>query len=194
LIPLGLLAAVGTVELIRWLHSRAPRAAVCATGAIGLWVLMSHAIYVHRFFGRFEDEVGKYWQRHVDVKAACEWLRPRLDSMDAVYLTHDMLPFPHVLALVYLQYDPHKWFAETREYETCPPTLQAEVVCSRFGKVRIMYRPAEASAELSEMENDRLVQRVGLILRPQQAQRARLPAGEVRQGGVVWLYLYDLEI
>ena len=163
-------------------------------GALCMWVLVTHVLYLRQLFGPFNDDTGKYWQRHVDVMDACAWLRPRFDDVDAVFLTQEMLPFPHVLALVFLEYDPRRWFADEREYVPCPPTLQADVVCARFGKVRLMYQPERATAELSAMDADGQRQRVVLMLRPRQRPPGRTPVAEVRHSGVVWLYLYDLEI
>jgi hypothetical protein len=218
LIPISLTAAIGAVALARWMtrkpFSPAARggrsealtqpaasggakwnaAAPLVIGAFCAWVLVTHALYLRQLFGPFNDDAGKYWQRHVDVMEACAWLKPRFDDVDAVFLTHEMLPFPHVLPLVFLEYDPRRWFDEPREYVPCPPTLQAEVVCARFGKVRVMYHPDRAAAELSAMGSDDRRERVVLIVRPRQRPPGRTPVAEVRHGGVVWLYLYDLEI
>jgi 4-amino-4-deoxy-L-arabinose transferase-like glycosyltransferase len=194
LIPLSLVAALGVTEFTRILVARRRTLARGAVGALGVWIIVSHALYLRQYFGPFNDDAGKYWQRHVDVMEACAWLKPRFDDVDGVFLTHEMLPFPHVLPLVFLEYDPRRWFAEPREYIPCPPTLQAEVVCARFGKVRLMYQPDRATAELSAMQSDDRRERIVLILRPRQRQRDETAAAEVRHGGVVWLYLYDLEI
>jgi hypothetical protein len=57
-----------------------------------------------------------------------------------------------------------------------------------------MYHPDRAAAELSAMGSDDRRERVVLIVRPRQRPPGRTPVAEVRHGGVVWLYLYDLEI
>ena len=206
LVPISLTAAVGAVALVRWLIAGNPFTRGASTAAkwgapapliaiaFCAWVLVAHVLYLRQLFGPFNEDAGKYWQRHVDVMEACAWLKPRFDDVDAVFLTQEMLPFPHVLPLVFLEYDPRRWFAEPREYVPCPPTLQAEVVCARFGKVRLMYQPDRAEGELTAMGSDERRQRVVLILRPRQQQRHRVPAAEVRHQGIVWLYLYDLEI
>jgi hypothetical protein len=203
---MSLIAAIGAVAVARWTREKT-RSTLDASGgvkrrALGplvagafcAWVLVAHVIYLRQYFGEFFESPGKYWQRHVDVMEACAWLGPRFDDVDAVFLTHEMLPFPHVLPLVFLEYDPRRWFAEPREYVPCPPTLQAEVVCARFGKVRIMYQPELAKEELTAMESDGARQRVVLILRPRQRPPGRTPDADVRHRGVAWLYLYDLEI
>jgi 4-amino-4-deoxy-L-arabinose transferase-like glycosyltransferase len=196
-IPLMLTAAFGATTAMQWIHRRSRRGWVAATSGLLVWGILSHVIHLNRFFGQsFNDDAGKYWQRNMDMKDACEWLRPRLHDADAVFITSDMITAPHETAMVFLNYDPHRWFAEPRRYIPPPDSLQAELVCAQVGKIRFLYTEQQVS-ELTQLAGNGRRDRVLLVLRPRQAWIApdhAKPARVLGNNGVPWLLLYELEL
>jgi 4-amino-4-deoxy-L-arabinose transferase-like glycosyltransferase len=195
-VPLTLSGAVGATVLLRWLMSRSLRWGYAVMTGLLVWLVGSHCIYLGRFFGEtFNDDVGKYWQRNVDFRDACEWLKPRLDSVDAVFITSDMITAPHEPVMVYLGYEPRNWFDEQRVYVSAPPSMQAKEICARVGKMRFLYTEQQV-AELKALETNGRTDRVLLLLRPRQAWMAgeRTPVKVLGNGGVPWLLLYELEL
>jgi hypothetical protein len=105
-----------------------------------------------------------------------------------------MIGVPYVLTLVFLDHDPPRWFSEPREYAPGPGDLQAELVCTRYGRFHFIYDPTNASRVLEQMSQDNQRQRVVMILRPWEKLVPYPPVAEVRRGDLVWLYIYEFEI
>jgi hypothetical protein len=194
LIPLSLVGAYGAVFAFQWFSARRRALAFGAACAFGTWILVSHVLYLRVFFGRFNDDNAKYWQRHVDLMQACALIRPRVDQVDAVFCTRELMMYPHELTLVFLGHDPRQWFAEPREYVPGPREMGEALACARYGKFRFLYDPPRAMADLTAMSRDDRRQRVILILRPGQRLPNYEPAAEIRKDNLVWLLVYDLEI
>jgi 4-amino-4-deoxy-L-arabinose transferase-like glycosyltransferase len=212
-VPMSLIAAVGAVAMVRWMRAESfgpaarggstpaasggakwGAAAWLVAGAFCAWVLVSHALYLRVFFGPFNDDTAKYWQRHVDLMQACELIKPHVGEVDAVFCTRELMIYPYALTCVFLEHDPRRWFDEPREYVPGPVELGEALACARYGKVRFLYDPPRAMQELSAMAADDRRQRVILILRPSQRLPNHRPAAEIRKDDLVWLLVYDLEI
>jgi hypothetical protein len=193
-VPLSLTAAVGALWAARWIAQRNRRIAAGIVIASIAAALVSHVVYLRVFFGPFNDDPAKYWQRNVDLLEACHWLRQRIDEVDAVFITQERIAFPHAPVLVYLGYDPRRWFNEPREYEPGPPTLPAQLVCTRFGKIRLMYDPQRAIRELDALRASARRERVVMILRPDEQPGSYKPVAEVRHAGRVWLRIYEFDL
>jgi hypothetical protein len=196
IIGLCLAGAVGATALLRLAKakSRALARAIILVGTI--WMLVSHVLFASYFFGAFNREPDRLYARRVDLMRACDWLRPRFDSVDAVFCTEEDMLIPHDNLLVWLQCSPRDWFAEPREYLTGRAPYYRRHVCSRFGKVRIMYHPEQTASELEELAKNGRPDRVVLILRPDQAALARghAPVEVIGMDDQIWLLIFDFEI
>lgn len=160
------------------------------------WAIISHAIFVAYFFGPFNREQDRLLARQVDVKQACDWLRPRMNSVDAVFFTEEDLIIPHDNILLWLNYEPRDWFAGVRAYATGAPPYYRRHVCTRFGKIRVMYHPEESARELDQLADNGKVDHVVMILRPDQIAMARghRPAQVIGSAQSVWLIIYEFDI
>jgi 4-amino-4-deoxy-L-arabinose transferase-like glycosyltransferase len=132
-VPLCLTAGLGVGIAVQFLSARGgTRLAISVAGVFLTWVLISHATWTSFFFGDFNHDQAKYWQRHVDLLQVSDWLKPRLDNVDAVFVSRQLSGFPYASLLVYLNYDPHQWFADEREYIAllldCNPTWPARAL------------------------------------------------------------------
>jgi 4-amino-4-deoxy-L-arabinose transferase-like glycosyltransferase len=196
IIGLCLTAGVGAIAGFRWLQARAPVVAPWIAAGFTAWAIVSHILFVTYFFGRFNDEPDRIMARQIDLMQACDWLRPRLASVDAVFCTDENMIIPHDNLLVYLNYSPRQWFDEPRDYATGEPPYNRRHVCTRFGKIRVMYHPDRSAAELRELASNGKTDHVVLILRPDQVPLAggHRPALVIGPAGSPFLVVYELDI
>ncbi len=132
---LFLVAAVGAVEGVRWLRARAPRAAWIAVALVATIAAAEHVRGYRAFFGEFNRRPWTIASFHTDLVEACDWLRPRLDEADAVFITTSGMNMPYVVTMVALGYDPRQWFRDERRTFTIEPWEYQ----SRVGKIYFMY-------------------------------------------------------
>ena len=206
---LTLLAAVGAVAAVdqakRWVHGGIPaagsrRVAASALAALFLLAAAETAVFLGHFFGSFNREQTRYHVGHVDLLEACAWLRPRLDHLDAVYVTGAGMSHPYIYTLVALGYDPRQWFRDTRNIVPGPLPNGAyanEDIYTRYGKMRFMIGEArardieEANALMTNGRDDHVV----FIVRPGEMglDGRYKPALELRnpRGGVE-LQVFDI--
>jgi 4-amino-4-deoxy-L-arabinose transferase-like glycosyltransferase len=133
-----LLAAVGAVDAFRWVWLKSRKAALTATALFVLVAIGFNTLYLHCFFGEFNQRPDVYHFFHTDFVEACEWLRPRFDEYDAIFCTTDRLNMPYVISTVVLGYDPNRWFNEPREFMT----RDEFDYCTRYGKMYFVYNPS----------------------------------------------------
>jgi len=101
----------------------------------------------HEFVVRNREiTVGQLF--HIDLMAACTWLKPRLEDVDAVYFTVGDFHHPYILTAVGLEHDPHRWFSEIREVDLGGQWDRYR----RYGKYHFLFdeSPAEVVQRLSE--------------------------------------------
>ena len=140
---LVLLAAVGARQTGAWL-ARKGRKALWAAGAVLAAAVAAGTVpYLVTFFGEYNRRPIIYHRYHVDLVEACQWLRPRLDQVQAVFVTvqgdqpgRGIIPFnqPYVTMLVSLGYDPHQWFADPARF-----IAMGWDMYYRVGKLNFMY-------------------------------------------------------
>ena len=192
---LVLLAAVGVVATVTALRRRLRPAAAAAV----LLVLFAaeSGLYLHRFFGRFNRELGKVRAFPADVLEACRWLRPRLPELDAVFISGQApLAHPYIYSLVGLGYPPERWFADERELIQGPllgGSYINEVTFRRYGKLTFLV-DREAVERLNRLVSNGRADRVALIVRPGELSSDRLgrPAARLKwPDGTVSLLLYE---
>ena len=113
---LVLLAAVGAFFSAQWLLKKSRPIAVSLTILFIIAAAYFNVQYLNRFFGDYNRRSDVYHLYHADLVEALNWLGPRLTDTDMVFCTTDGLNMPYVVSLVVLNYDPHKWFAEPRNF------------------------------------------------------------------------------
>jgi 4-amino-4-deoxy-L-arabinose transferase-like glycosyltransferase len=167
-----LLAAWGAAGSGSWLWQRRRSIAFVTMIAFGIAVAGINASFLQKFFGAFNRDMKNYYFYHPDMIAAFDWLRPRLDSVDAVFCTVSNVPHPYIYALVGLGYAPDQWFRDVRHVVKGP--LQNgmhpyEDVCLRFGRLYFLY-PEVARSALKDLRENGRPDRAFFIVRPGQLE------------------------
>ena len=154
-----LLAAVGTTGAYSWL---ARKWRIAAVVALAITALVLNARFISYFFGEYNRRPLVYETYHVDLMEAYAWLRPQVDSADAVFVTTNRIQQPYMLLMVALGYDAEQWFRDEREIHTRGWWDQYY----RVGKFNFMYGPAGPA--LDNLQQNGRPDRVIFILRPGQ--------------------------
>ena len=116
LAALSLLAAVGAVALGRLLWRRRPAMLAIVGGIFVIAaVVLFDVPFLRYYFGPYTQRPFIYRSFHVDEIDVWNWVRPRLDRTDAVFLTGTGTNLPYIVALVTLGYDPQQWFRDPRD-------------------------------------------------------------------------------
>jgi 4-amino-4-deoxy-L-arabinose transferase-like glycosyltransferase len=132
---LVLLAAVGAFFAADWLLRKSRPFALAVTVLFVIVAIYFNVQYLHRFFVDYNRRPDIYHAYNVDLLDALHWLHPRLKDTDLVFCTTNNFNMPYVICLVALDYDPHKWFAEPRDYYK-PAEWE---YCTHFGNMYFMY-------------------------------------------------------
>jgi 4-amino-4-deoxy-L-arabinose transferase-like glycosyltransferase len=160
LCALVLLSAVGAVDTARWLWTESHRVAIVAAVIFSIVVISMNIKYLHYFYGKYSREPDVYHYFHTDLVEACEWLKPRFNDFDAVYITIAGFNMPYVITTVALSYDPKRWFNEPIEVTT----LGEWDFYTRYGKMHFLYDYSTLS--FVELQKKFAPGRVLLIIRP----------------------------
>jgi hypothetical protein len=186
---LSLTAAFGASVLVRWAAQYARSAALAAAAVLLVWGGWNHAQFLRAFFGPFNEDRNAIWVRNIDLQQACEWLKPRLDDLDAVFISEEGLTFPYAPTLVFVNHDPHQWFSQPREYAPGRPPFQNRQICDRFGKIRFIRDVEQTRTAIQTLKSHR----IAMILRPDQAQLAgdHAKVGEIQIAGQTRFVLYE---
>ena len=119
----------------------------------------------------------KYIAFATDLVDACNWMKPRLDRYDAVFVTGNAISHPYIYTLVVLQYPPQRWFTDEKQFIEGPlPNgwFRYEQVCLRYGKLHFMF-PGADDGELERLKSDGKPQRVLLVVRPNETFGLSVP-------------------
>lgn len=164
-----ILAALGAATAGGRLWQRRRQAAMVVGGVTVVVVLALNVRFLHTFFGDYNhrDKVH-HLGYHVHLLEACEWLRPRLDEVDAVFCTTYKMNLPYVVSLVGLGYDPERWFRDERDIRT----RGQWDICLRYGKINFMYGGSFQPA-LRKLQQNGQKDRVLFVVRPGEARRFR---------------------
>ncbi len=160
LCALVLLSAVGLTAAVRWLWGKNPQYARTAIIVLAALVIGLNARFFYHFYGEFNRRTEVYHLYHADLIEACDWLKPRFDDFDAVYITTVGFNMPYVITTVALSYDPEKWFSEPIEIQT-PGEFD---IYTRYGKMHFLYDYSHFS--IPELQEKFAPGRVLLIIRP----------------------------
>ncbi len=186
---LVLLAAFGAASGWLWLRSRRRALALAAAAALALAAIVLDARYLTRYFGEYNRRPEIYKGYYVDLVEAADWLRPRLEQADAVFVTTHRMNEPWAILLVALGHDPRQWFREPRDMRT----LDGWDVCLRYGKMHFMYRNLW-EPDFFRLARDGIPQRAIFIVRPGE-QDLTNPAYVVRRpDGSEALLIYEVTL
>lgn len=195
---LTLAAAVGAGTGWKWLAGRSRRAAVYVAVAAVVLALVVNIRFVWLYFTEFRADKSPQIVYAVDVLEAARWLRPRLDEVDAVFIT-GTASHPAIISLVGLRYDPARWFRDEREMIRGPlPNgwYRDEDVCRRYGKIHVMLDD-ESLGEIERLLQNARRDRVVFIVRPGELglERYAAPVFQVRDPtGAPVLWVFDLSM
>jgi 4-amino-4-deoxy-L-arabinose transferase-like glycosyltransferase len=162
LVYLILPAGLGLTAVFGWLARARLRASLISAGvAVVALVGLETATFLHTYIEARPRKIPVYHGNHVDLLAACAWLRPRLPAADAVICTQWHVNQPHLILMVGLGYDPHAWFAEPRV------VYERANYWDRYARVGRLYFPVgdELPALLASLRANGRADRVLLLLR-----------------------------
>ncbi|MDD5543342.1 MAG: glycosyltransferase family 39 protein [Acidobacteriia bacterium] len=167
---LTLLAAVGAVFSFRWLKGRRKKITIALTVLTFVFVLVSSGRFLGAFYVDFDKEPLKYFSSHQDLLQACEWLKPRLQDEDAVFVTGSGMSHPYIYTLVGLQYDPRQWFRDEKRMvemqgAQSDRAYRNEEICLRYGKLHFMFGNS-ARGDLEQLVGGGRTARVVFIVHP----------------------------
>ncbi len=188
IVPLVLLAAFGAVALLRRVRQRHRALAAGLAVAVALWAGVTGVRWASYALDGFNREPGKRFHGHVAFLEACEWLRPRLDGYDAVFLTGAGVPHPYMYALAGLRYDPARYLADDKELVAGPlpdGRYRDSDVVFRVGKLHFMLDD-RWRAEVERLKASPARERVAVVVRqpqpglPEPALEIRGPDGDLQ--------------
>ncbi len=163
LCSLVLLGAVGAVAAGGWLYKRSR---TFMWGLIGVFIIAAIVLnvrYLRYFYGGYNREPDIYNSFYVDLLEACDWLRPRFDDYDIVFVTTEEMGSPYVITLVGLHYEPDLWFQQPRSFFTYEG-LEWDYY-TRYGKMIFMYGGVSVP-NLDELRQEPSRKRILFIIRP----------------------------
>ncbi|HEY2986851.1 MAG TPA: glycosyltransferase family 39 protein [Candidatus Binatia bacterium] len=191
-----LLAAVGAVTGGRWLWQRHRQTALVAFYVMMFFIIELNGSFLYQFFGELNRRKYSQGLYEPDIFEASQWLRPRLNEVDAVFITGRAMR-PYIITLVGLGYDPEQWFRDVREIVPGPlpnGDYRNEDVCLRYGKIRFLFTVSSVDSLKEQMGNS-AKRRAFFIVRPGELgldQKAR-PVYEVHNPeDRVVLQIFDL--
>lgn len=158
---LVVLGALGAAAAGRALAKRSRPALLAGAGALAVVAVVLTTQFLLFFYGPYVRRPAVQRGFHVDLMNALAWLKPRLGSADAVFITKTGLNTPYIVALVALNYDPEQWF---RDEKTMTALGEWEHF-TQVGKFYYMYGPSANPAVETLYENGR-PDHVFFIVRP----------------------------
>jgi hypothetical protein len=147
---------VGAVTAGRWLWHRQRQTATVLFCVMGFFVLELNASFLNQFFGDLNRRKYSEGLYEPDILEASQWLRPRFNDADAVFVTGNAMR-PYIITVVGLDYDPKRWFREVREVVPGPlpnGEYRHEDVYLRYGKVRFLYLTPSLAAVKKQLGSD----------------------------------------
>ena len=177
IIALTLLAAVGAVALFRYFARASRKFAVAVAAIIAVIGAAEATAFTRAYFTELDRIPVKYIAFATDLVDACQWMKPRLDQYDAVFVTGNAISHPYIYTLVVLQVPPQRWFTDEKRFIEGPlPNgwFRYEQVCLRYGKLHFMF-PGADDGELERLKSDGKPQRVLLVVRPNETFGVSVP-------------------
>jgi len=187
LVGLILLGAVGAVWIGSWLYQRHRPAMWATISVFAMVVVALNVRFLNQFFVEFNRRPFIYHMYHTDLMEACEWLKPKLDSVDAVFCTTQGTNMPYAITLVGLSYDPRQWLQDQRAMGTSGPWE----VYVWYGKMHFLYGDLSKDA-INQLKNNGRPDRVVFIVRPGEVKGLDQPSHVInRPDGQAVLLIYE---
>ncbi|MSP40048.1 MAG: phospholipid carrier-dependent glycosyltransferase [Deltaproteobacteria bacterium] len=164
---LVLLAAIGAVHGTEWLWRRRSTLAPIGYALLGL-VAVFNFIFLKQFYLDRKPSAEKFYANQVDHFQACEWLRPQLGGVDAVFWTGSSA-HRYIYTVICLGYEPEQWFRDVREIVPGPlpgGVFAHEDIYLRVGKFHFMFGDQQSRAALTELLHNDRPDRVMFVVRP----------------------------
>lgn len=158
-----LLGSVGGIAFMEFMWKRNLRMAVSVIVVFVISVIVLNIRYLNYFYRQYNRQPEIYHAFQTDFVKACEWLRPRIEDVDAVFCTTKGLNMPYVVSLVALEYEPEKWFSQPRDFFT----TMGYNHYTNYGKMYFMYKPA-LKHSLQKLQQNTRRERVLFMIRPNQ--------------------------
>ncbi len=184
---LVLLAAYGAMRAWAWAYARGPAVARGAGVAFALVFFAINLRYLPRFYGEWNRRPQIWSEYQVDLIEACKWLKPRLDRIDAVFITTRELNEPFATSLVELGWDPRRWFREPRDIQR---SVDGWDLVVRYGKMHFLYADL-CRPRVEALENNGRDDRGVFIVRPNELGLARPDSIIHRPDGSEALWIFD---
>ena len=189
LIAPALLAAVGAAAVGLWIWRRSRAGCIAAVVVAVLAVVPFDVLFCRYYFGPHTRRPFVFYHYHVALVEACEWLRPRLDQVDAVVVGSARTNSPYIVMMVALGYDPQRWFEGER-------TIRATPEWDRYVRVGkfYYYYDKEDLAQLEALRADGQPHRVLFMVRPGELQLSN-PVHTIcaPDGRPAW-FIYDVQL
>jgi 4-amino-4-deoxy-L-arabinose transferase-like glycosyltransferase len=197
---LALISAFGAVQVGHWLLTMRQKSLKVSFAVVALlMVLVSHGHFLRGYFGaEFNRHKSSLIVFGADILEAAVWLKSRLPEVAAVFIT-GQAAHPDIVTLVGLQYDPHQWFRETREFVRGPlpdGRFANAYLYLRYGKVYFLLTETSIVA-LNQLSQNNRPDRVVFIVRPGELglERYARPVYEVPGAdGKPTLWIFDLQL
>jgi 4-amino-4-deoxy-L-arabinose transferase-like glycosyltransferase len=193
-----LLAALGAVFGAKWLWQRWLIIAPIGYAGLGL-IAFFNFLFLKQFYVDRNQTLGKYYANQVDHFPACDWLRPRLSGVDAVFWTGSSA-HRYIYTVVCLGYDPDQWFRDVREIVPGPlpdGVFAYEDIYLRVGKFHFMFGDSQSRAALSELLHNDRSDRVIFVVRPGELglhRNARPVYEALGPDGKPTLWIFDIKL
>jgi 4-amino-4-deoxy-L-arabinose transferase-like glycosyltransferase len=192
IIPLALLAGLGGVAAWTWMSARRRPLAMAASVLFAVWAIASTARFATSFYGEYGRRVDTWQLFNTDLLEAIRWVKPRLGDADALYVSMSVssaMDQPFVLTLVGLDYDPTRWFADSKDVLHREDT---DVVRS-FGKVHFLFDAYDTASLKALSANDK-PDRVLIIARPGEWKRGEPVHTVFLPDGRASFLIYDVNL
>jgi len=187
LCSLILLAAFGTVAVFKWLWNKNKHLSFVAITIMFFCVFVTNIFYWNDYFGRYSRRIPVYYAYHADLNEACQWLKPRFNDIDSVFITTNRMNQPYINTLVSLDYDPSQWFKD----EHLISKSGEWDIHVKYGKMNFMYGDLWLPI-IKELQENGKNDRVIFILRPEDLD-LKDPVYEIKDPeGNPGLYIYDM--
>lgn len=179
----GVSAALATLAARRFTASRI----VLSIALIGMTVPET-VRFARAYYHERALKLAVFKGVHVDLVAACRWLRPRVDEIDAFICTPWGANQPYLITAVMLEHDPARWHAEPIEVEHRPLYWDWY---GRYGKFYFPDNLDRLLARIAEFRDNGRPDRVILFLRHADPQPCPPTAVIPGPGGTPALVICD---
>jgi hypothetical protein len=184
-----LLAAVGAVAVHQWLWRR-KRAALATYAVFGMLVVALNVRFLKYYFIEHPRKPTVQRSFQPELVAAAEWLKPRLNTTDAVFVKPTRMNMPYVVMLIVLDYDAHQWFRDERVVRE----VDGWDRYFRVGKLHFLF-PDSGSTEATALQQNGRPDRVIIIVRPEDTRPTGPPSHTINgPDGKAVLLLYETEL